>query len=431
MEIRELYSILQDIKKTSSKKEKENILRRNKDNYLLQETLKFLFDDLIVTGLSKGKINKPLNLIVSEKGDLFDLFEYLKVNNSGKDKDIAYAKGFVFKINNTYGKDIAEMVQGIIIKDYPIGISKITINKVFGKGFIFKFDVRKGSKFEGVLKPKTLYAQSVKIDGHRCITIVDENGVEMRGRSGKKYEGLLELENIFLELYKKLNIPLMFDGELLLQDSSKTYSSDELFAKTSKALRTKGDKTQIEYILFDQMPLEEFISGKSKASYIERREALEYLCHLVNHTLIKPVEILYIGDDLNMINMVQKQVEEDGYEGTMLDDINAFYEAKRTKSLLKFKTFYTMDLKVIEVEEHRRGNKLGSLICQYKNSVVKVGSGFSEKQRKLYWENQSLIKDKIVEVGYFELSKDQNGKESLRFPTFKQVRDDKCEISYF
>ncbi|MDT0700347.1 ATP-dependent DNA ligase [Staphylococcus chromogenes] len=431
MEIKELYSILQDIKNTRSKKEKENILKRNKDNYLLQETLKFLFDDLIVTGLSKSKINKPLNPIMIEQSNLLELFEYLKTNNSGKDKDIAYTKGFVFKINNTYGKDIAEMVQGIIIKDYPIGISKVTVNKVFGKDFIFKFDVRKGSKFEGVLQPKTQYAQSVKIDGHRCITIVDENGVEMRGRSGKKYEGLLELENIFLDLYKKMKIPLMFDGELLLQDSNKAYNSDELFAKTSKVLRTKGDKTNLEYILFDQMPLDEFISGKSKANYIERREALEDLCHLVNHTLIKPVDILYIGDDLKMINQVQKQVEADGYEGTMLDDINAVYEAKRTKSLLKYKTFYTMDLKVIKVEEHRRGKKLGSLICQYKNSVVKVGSGFSEKQRKLYWENQSLVKNKIVEVGYFELSKDQNGKESLRFPTFKQIRDDKSDVSYF
>ena len=49
-------------------------------------------------------------------------------------------------INNArkvFDTDVADMVKGIIIKDYPIGISKVTINKVFGKGFIFKFDVRK------------------------------------------------------------------------------------------------------------------------------------------------------------------------------------------------------------------------------------------------------------------------------------------------
>ncbi|MDP4468647.1 ATP-dependent DNA ligase [Staphylococcus hyicus] len=430
MEIKNLYSILQEIKNTNSKIGKENILRAHKDNKLLQETLKFLFDDLIVTGLSKGKISKPINLISVENANLLDLYEYLKINNSGKDKDIAYTKGVISQFKKEYGDEIAAMIKGIIIKDYPIGISKVTVNKVFGKGFIFKFDVRKGSKFEGELKPNTIYAQSVKLDGHRCIALIDESGVTLRGRSGKEYKGLVEIEQILISLYKMMKVPIMLDGELLLKDPENNHKSDELFSKTSQVLRTKGDKTNIEYILFDQMPLEEFMNGKSKVTFIERREGLEYLCDIINNELIKPVEILYIGDDIQCINEIQKDVELNGYEGTMLDDINALYETKRTKSLLKYKTFYTMDLKVIGLEEHRRGNKLGSLICEYKNGTVKVGSGFTDKLRKLYWDNPHMVQGKIAEIGYFELSKDQNGNQSLRFPTFKQIRDDKEEISY-
>ncbi|WP_256903575.1 ATP-dependent DNA ligase [Staphylococcus agnetis] len=430
MEIKNLYSILQEIKNTNSKIGKENILRAHKDNKLLQETLKFLFDDLIVTGLSKGKISKPINLISVENANLLDLYEYLKINNSGKDKDIAYTKGVISQFKKEYGDEIAAMIKGIIIKDYPIGISKVTVNKVFGKGFIFKFDVRKGSKFEGELKPNTIYAQSVKLDGHRCIALIDESGVTLRGRSGKEYKGLVEIEQILISLYKMMKVPIMLDGELLLKDTENNHKSDELFSKTSQVLRTKGDKTNIEYILFDQMPLEEFMNGKSKVKFIERREGLEYLCDIINNELIKPVEILYIGDDIQCINEIQKDVELNGYEGTMLDDINALYETKRTKSLLKYKTFYTMDLKVIGLEEHRRGNKLGSLICEYKNGTVKVGSGFTDKLRKLYWDNPHMVQGKIAEIGYFELSKDQNGNQSLRFPTFKQIRDDKEEISY-
>ncbi|OSP22676.1 ATP-dependent DNA ligase [Staphylococcus agnetis] len=428
--MKNLYSILQEIKNTNSKIGKENILRAHKDNKLLQETLKFLFDDLIVTGLSKGKISKPINLISVENANLLDLYEYLKINNSGKDKDIAYTKGVISQFKKEYGDEIAAMIKGIIIKDYPIGISKVTVNKVFGKGFIFKFDVRKGSKFEGELKPNTIYAQSVKLDGHRCIALIDESGVTLRGRSGKEYKGLVEIEQILISLYKMMKVPIMLDGELLLKDTENNHKSDELFSKTSQVLRTKGDKTNIEYILFDQMPLEEFMNGKSKVKFIERREGLEYLCDIINNELIKPVEILYIGDDIQCINEIQKDVELNGYEGTMLDDINALYETKRTKSLLKYKTFYTMDLKVIGLEEHRRGNKLGSLICEYKNGTVKVGSGFTDKLRKLYWDNPHMVQGKIAEIGYFELSKDQNGNQSLRFPTFKQIRDDKEEISY-
>ena len=170
--MQELYEILQEIKNTNSKTSKENILRKHKDNELLTETLKFLFDDLIVTGISSKKIAKPINPMTINNIDLMKLFEYLRSNNSGKDKDIAYAKGMINNARKVFGTDVANMVKGIIIKDYPIGISKVTINKVFGKGFIFKFDVRKGSKFEGKLKPNVQYAQSTKLDGVRSVVLV-------------------------------------------------------------------------------------------------------------------------------------------------------------------------------------------------------------------------------------------------------------------
>ncbi|MEJ7467018.1 ATP-dependent DNA ligase, partial [Staphylococcus warneri] len=68
--------------------------------------------------------------------------------------------------------------------------------------------------------------------------------------------------------------------------------------------------------------------------------------------IIDSVDILYIGNNLKNIQKVQKFAEETGYEGTMLDEANAFYVAKRTKTLLKFKTFHTIDLKCLRVEEH-------------------------------------------------------------------------------
>jgi DNA ligase-1 len=38
--------------------------------------------------------------------------------------------------------------------------------------------------------------------------------------------------------------------------------------------------------------------------------------------------------------------------------------------------------------------------------------------------------NKIVEIQYFEESSDKEGNLSLRFPVFKQVRNDKNEESY-
>ena len=103
------------------------------------------------------------------------------------------------------------MVKGIIIKDYPIGISKVTINKVFGKGFIFKFDVRKGSKFEG--KQTKCTVQSTKLDGVRSVVLVNDKGANLWSQ-WETIDGLKEIET-FNKYYEQTNTPMMFDGELL------------------------------------------------------------------------------------------------------------------------------------------------------------------------------------------------------------------------
>ena len=430
--MQELYEILQEIKNTNSKTSKENILRKHKDNEFLTETLKFLFDDLIVTGISSKKIAKPINPMTINNIDLMKLFEYLRSNNSGKDKDIAYAKGMINNARKVFGTDVADMVKGIIIKDYPIGISKVTINKVFGKGFIFKFDVRKGSKFEGKLKPNVQYAQSTKLDGVRSVVLVNDKGVQIFGRSGKTIDGLKEIEKLFNKYYEQTNTPMMFDGELLAIDETESIPNDELFRITSKILRVKGDKSDIKFVMFDNMPLEEFYEGKSKLKFKERRDNLlafyEQL-KVIDPKVIDIVPIHYIGNDMVEIQSVQKKLEDSGFEGSMLDEIDAYYEAKRTKSLLKFKTFHTVDLRCLRVEEHVRGNKVGNIVVDYKGYELGVGSGFSDKDRKLFWEQKDLIEGKIVEISYFEESKNDKGGESLRFPVFKMVRNDKDEVS--
>ncbi|HDJ3804747.1 TPA: ATP-dependent DNA ligase, partial [Staphylococcus aureus] len=344
----------------------------------------------------------------------------------------AYAKGMINNARKVFGTDVADMVKGIIIKDYPIGISKVTINKVFGKGFIFKFDVRKGSKFEGKLKPNVQYAQSTKLDGVRSVVLVNDKGVQIFGRSGKTIDDLKEIEALFNKYYEQTNTPMMFDGELLAIDETESIPNDELFRITSKILRVKGDKSDIKFVMFDNMPLEEFYEGKSKLKFKERRDNLlafyEQL-KVIDPKVIDIVPIHYIGNDMAEIQSVQKKLEDSGFEGSMLDEIDAYYEAKRTKSLLKFKTFHTVDLRCLRVEEHVRGNKVGNIVVDYKGYELGVGSGFSDKDRKLFWEQKDLIEGKIVEISYFEESKNDKGGESLRFPVFKMVRNDKDEVS--
>ena len=92
-----------------------------------------------------------------------------------------------------------------------------------------------------------------------------------------------------------------------------------------------------------------------------------------------------------------------------------------------------MDLPIVKCEEGtgRLSGMLGAFVLRYKNNEVRVGSGFTDEQRKNFWEHKEAMVDVLCEVKYKEISKDKNtGMDSLQFPIFVQIRSDKSDISY-
>ena len=108
-----------------------------------------------------------------------------------------------------------------------------------------------------------------------------------------------------------------------------------------------------------------------------------------------------------------------------------------SKVILKVKKMQSADLKCIAVEEGTGQNvgRLGAAIVQLpigdKIYEVSVGSGFTFEDREYFWNNREEIVGKIIEVQYFEITQNQQGGYSLRFPVFKAVRNDKTEVSMF
>lgn len=113
-------------------------------------------------------------------------------------------------------------------------------------------------------------------------------------------------------------------------------------------------------------------------------------------------------------------------------NLNTPYECKRTKSLIKVKKFFSCDIKCIDIEEGSGRNKgtLGALVCEYRGNRVKVGSGFSDVDRKHFWLHPEDVVGRIVSVKYKEETKNKDGGISIRFPVFECVRFDKNETSY-
>ena len=114
-------------------------------------------------------------------------------------------------------------------------------------------------------------------------------------------------------------------------------------------------------------------------------------------------------------------------------NLDAIYECKRVKSLIKVKKFFDYDLEIISTEEGSGRNKgrLGAFVVDYKSNRVNVGSGFSDEEREKFWACREELIGRVITVKYKEISKDKKtGLESLQFPIYCGLREQGKEPSY-
>lgn len=423
MNIIVLSEAFEHVATSPSKLKKELLLLEYSKLEGFTNVLQFAFNPFIVTGLAKKKIEKVLTPNTYYiNSSLLELMNYVKENNSGSDMVVSIVQTWI----RNQPSEIHEFLKSIFIKDLKVGITSSTINKVFGKNWIPKYDVMLASKWaDHCEKLKGDFQVSLKLDGIRCTVFNEESGPKFFTRQGHPIEGLIELEEIF----KKMSTGYVYDGELIAVNVDKS-SSDVLFRYTQKLVRKDGIKKNVEFFAFDKLTIEEFHAGKSTLKLNDRFISLQNDVENIDNILIKLVPVYYLGNDQEEVYKILERVTADGYEGLMVSPLNSYYETKRSRTLLKVKKFQTADLIILGTEEHKHGNKLGSLVVDYKGYSVNVGSGFNDFERDLMWDQREELIGKIVEVGYFEESSNQKGGISLRFPTFKHLRPDKTEPSY-
>ena len=435
-----VYDICKELQNTASTIEKQNLLKQYENNTLFKEVLKFLLDPMVVTGISKKKINKDVRICYyeTESGDyeLSELLNYIKENNTGKDADIAYCQFYIAHL--TDNEELQDFVKSIITKSLKLGIDVKTANKVYGKDFIPVLNVMLGTSIEKCKIPEgTWFAISQKLNGSRCFYYKGK----LYTRQGKVYTGcehiIRDIENLlqYLSQHLRLKLDYVFDGELVLKDNS--LSDSEAFQKgVGIANSDKENKEELKLVIFDMIPTTQFENNYCIDYYRYRKDLLKATHPIIKENLeltnIEIVPMFYEGTDQTEIWKWLDYAEQNDMEGIMIN-LNTPYECKRTKNLIKCKKFYTLDLKVTDVLEGdgRLKGTLGALVVDYKGNTVNVGSGFSDAQRKEFWNNKDSIIGRVIEVKYKEITKNKDtGLESLQFPVFISLREEGKEVSY-
>ena len=286
------------------------------------------------------------------------------------------------------------------------------------------------SKFEFDKPPKEEFCVTEKLDGIRCMAICKEDGIQLFSRQGKLIEGCVSIETALMGMRIQVGRDFVLDGELLAMNCG----YDTVYKETTKRVKNKNElKEGIYYMAFDMLEMEEFNQSKGVYKYHERLQKLLDLDKFMGSMFVRIIQPLYLGSDMNRVLELLEVYKKLGAEGLMVNLMDAPYEFKRSKAILKVKVMETVDLKIIGFEEGtgRNAGRLGALIVDYKGYECGVGSGFSDFDREFIWNNQDQYLGKICEIQYFEETKNKDGGVSLRFPVFKHLRLDKTEPSLF
>lgn len=424
--MKQVIKIFKQLQNTSGKKDKEAIIAANKDNKLFTNTLVFLLDDNIQTGIK----NKSLKKNIKCNGDVMLInswekcMEYFKGNNTGKDYDILVAQGFI----NYQDEEYREFYEQMITKSLKLGCDKRTVNKVI-PNLIFEWKVQLGSPQDKLkLKKGEKFFLSQKLNGIRC----SYKDGKLMSRQGKEFVGLShilkDIEDLNLENY-------FIDGELI-RNNIDNIDDNENFRLTASIVNSDAiEKPDIQLVIFDIFPVDTIAEDKSIEKYSFRKQRMMDMKKIFDQkhiTSMDIVEMLYEGTDESEIMKWLEYAESQGWEGLILNK-NTPYEFKRTTNLIKIKKFHSCDLMITGYVEGqgKYSGVLGSLVVDYKGNRLEIGSGFSDEERKNFWKNREDMIGKIMQVKYKDVSKNsKTGLESLQFATYECIRTDKSEPSY-
>lgn len=416
--LKDTRSLVDELKDTSSSLEKKEILKKHLvNNEDLKKIVYYTYNPLYQFYVTSDVCEKHATLIGKEYKCIFELLDALRTRKITGHDAVGAVNSFVYK-----NQDYKELIYSIIDKDLKTRTAEKTINSAV-KNLIPEFEVALAEKHDDKnVSFKDKWYASQKLDGVRCICVVDENGkVTSFSRQGKIFTTLKKIE----EEISKLNLKsVVFDGELCSIKDGK-----EDFQSIMKLIRKK-DYTipNPVYKLFDIIDLPDFLNKKSKTIFSERLARLKKMIpennnflHVLDQDLVK---------DQESLASLRKDATMQGWEGIMLRK-DTFYEGKRSKNLLKCKNFYDDEYKVIETEngpfrlvedgKEVEEQMLSCVAINHKGYPVRVGSGWTIEERRRYYKNPEQIIGKVITVQYFSESFNEKGEISLRFPTIKAI----------
>lgn len=472
-----MYSIIQELRSTSSNKEKIEILKKNSNNTDLKSVLALTYESYISYYVRDYNSAVMYNGTITLEDAMKSLDRLIDRELTGED-----AKNYLTNLSYNLTPEDAQVLRLIINRDLACGISVSTINKAF-PGLVSDSPYMRCSllknKGQNIVYPAMV---QLKANGKFANVIIDNSAVTFTSRNGNPFE-LESLRKLFLSQPKR---NIVFIGEITIvnDDGSimdrktgngllnklekKDQTLETLCTKIENASNLKTiDKlikeqckrlAEYDWIekharieLWDQIDLMTWkSSNKYRIPYDTRFKGV-----LSTVAYLRTGKVSYIKYEyVNSFEEAQKFYKEclrNKMEGSILKNLNSMWLNGTSTEMVKLKPVGEVDLVVVGYVpgEGAFEGGVGSLICQSSDGLleVSVGTELSREERGFervdpddFRKGIQLIEGfdvnkytgRIVSVSFNELCTSK-GKEkaSLYLPTLAEIRTDKTVADDF
>ena len=386
----EIYQVLQQLRATSSKTEKRDILQANKGSELLKRYFHMALDPFTTYYMRQiPDIHEHLSTHSLEYAmDEIDRLARREVTGNA-------ARDFILALASKISKENWEVIQTILLKDPDAGVQAKSINTAW-PDLIPSYNVMLCSAYDHELIKNMDYSKGVyvqlKADGARVNIVIDETGkVEVyAARSGRPVGVMGRFDYL-----GKLFPGTMIDGELLVRDplTGEAMSRKEGNGIVNKAIKgtiSQDESASLFVMVWDTVSIQEFKQGKGSQPYDARLKTLDSMVatdtenglELIPTTLVRSPE---------EVQRIYKEYRARGLEGTIVKERDTLWEAIRSPKQVKVKAEMDNDLEIIDVivGKDKLAGIMGAMIAQSSDGkiVVSVGGGYSHQQRAQYWAN--------------------------------------------
>jgi DNA ligase-1 len=393
MTLTEMLSSIEHEPSTNQKVQLARQYAQDKDFYRM---VRYTYDPYMIFNIRKlpqFTSFDPKRLYHNNLRSMFDILEQLAMNDCSAStlRDwLEYAQ-----------PELITIFQKIITKNLDIGMGKDLFNCA-RPNWIPTFGVQLCEFYQPNKLAFPCYVQP-KIDGVRCIVIVQKDGIKMVSRYGRplnKYKSLLRAMEI-------LPSGFVYDGEIW---------SPKGFQATTKRENFKD----VHYTIFDMLPLAEWQSRTCLLPLNARLERLNNL-RLINPLDTSSTEV--VNTEKEIFNYYDIVLEAGG-EGLVIKNPYSYYNYRRSYQWMKLKQEFTDTVPIVGFKygEGKRLGKCGALIVEYKGTRVAVGSGLTDTMvDKLIVTDDNLIMfgdknlyDVKIKISHSGVTEDG----SLRHPRF-------------